>query len=283
MAIIKVGFLVSYDYEFIKESLPRVYDHVSEIYFAVDENGKTWSGESLHIKDEFWDWVNRFDRQKKIQIYRDSFYLPGLTPIECDTRERMLLNKRMGQADWYVQIDADEYFLDFRSFAEKLSHLNTDKPTSVYCSMITLFKQLNSGFLLIKDSLETLSFATNHPEYDLSRNNSANLHIHWPDLVLHQSWARPSEDIWFKLNNWGHKHDFNVSSFYKLWNAIDEHNFYCLSNFHPLYPPTWPGLVFMIGGIKEILESEKLNGVAMTRGDVKRKSLLSRIWKEIKA
>ncbi len=283
MAIIKAGFLISYDYEFIKESLPRVYDYVDEIYFALDTDGLTWSGAPLHIADEFWQWLKRFDQQNKIQIYRESFYLPGLTPIQCETRARTLLNKRMGKADWYVQIDADEYFLDFKTVAEKLTQLKVDQPTTVCCGLVTLFKQVSGGFLLIKDAVETLSFATNNSEYELTRSNSANVHLHWPDLVLHQSWARPSEDIWFKLNNWGHKHDFNVTSFYKLWNAIDEHNFYCLSNFHPLYPPTWPGLVFMIGGIKEILESENLNGVAMTRGDVKRKSLLSRIWKEIKA
>jgi hypothetical protein len=283
--MIKVGYLISYDYEFVKTSLPRVYDSVAEIYFAVDKDRKTWSGQDFEIKEPFWDWVREFDTLNKITIYEDSFYVPGLSPMECDTRERNLLSKRMGEADWYVQIDSDEYFLDFKAFAERLLNFNPADPTSVYCHVATLFKKVESGYFLIRDSIETLSFATNNPVYDLARNNeSGNKHVVWDDLVLHQSWAREPEEIRLKLSNWSHKNDFNTKSFYKLWDAIDEHNYYGVSNFHPLYPPTWPGLIFFSGSIQKILESAS---AAELRGGghkpVKKKPLLSRLWKEIRA
>jgi len=38
---IKVGMLVSYDYESIKNSLPPVYDYADRIVLAVDKDGKT--------------------------------------------------------------------------------------------------------------------------------------------------------------------------------------------------------------------------------------------------
>jgi len=284
MSIIKVGYLISYDYEYVKTSLPRVYDHVTEIVFAVDSNGKTWSGEDIKISNEFWNWVDEYDKDHKISIYRDQFYVAGLTPMECDTRERNLLGKKMGEADWYIQIDSDEYFVDFATFKDKLAVSKPEVPTSIYCSVATLFKRLSTGFLLIDESFETLSFATNHPVYDLARNNtSGNLHIYWDDLVLHQSWARSSEEIGLKLNNWSHKNDFNTESFYKLWNAIDEYNYYCLADFHPLNPKTWPRLRLMKGTIAEILDDPELSRFRAKAIAGRKKNIFSRTWKTIKS
>lgn len=285
MKTIKVGYLISYDYEFIKTSLLRVYDFAEEIFFAVDADRKTWSGQSFTIEEDFWDWVKQVDTANKITIYEDHFYVPDLTPMECDTRERNMLGKQMGSSDWYVQIDSDEYFVDFGLFLNKLLNYKAVSPVSIYCSVATIFKQVPSGFLLINDS-ETLSFATNNPVYDLARNNtSGNQHIYWDDLVLHQSWARSPSEIKLKLDNWSHKNDFNTESFYKLWNAIDEFNYHYLINFHPLHPATWPKLTLVHGSITNILNDPEL---LLMRNDkrlekTKRKNLLSRIWKEIRS
>jgi hypothetical protein len=284
MKIIKVGYLISYDYEFVKISLPIVYEFVDEIFFAVDIDGKTWSGESFEINDNFWTWIREFDKDNKIKIYKDRFYVADLTPMECDTRERNLLGQQMGDADWYIQIDSDEYFVDFQAFANKLRAYEPNKPTTIYCSVACLFKELGTGFLLIGESFETLSSATNHPVYDLARNNtSGNEQVHWDDLMLHQSWARTPEDIQQKLSNWSHRDDFNTNSFYKLWNAIDEDNYNCLRNFHPLTSDTWPKLVFFPGTIKDILSSDQLkNFKNRDLGMIKKKSFLSRLWKNLK-
>ncbi|MCX2482116.1 hypothetical protein [Pedobacter sp. MR2016-24] len=285
MKTLKIGYLISYDYEFVKMSLSRVYDFADEIFFAIDADRLTWSGENFTIKDEFWDWITQFDKDRKIRIYQDKFYVADLTPMQCDTRERNMLGKFMGKADWYIQIDSDEYFVDFSAFIAKLNNYDTELPTTVYCSVATLFKELPSGFLLINESLETLSFATNNPVYDLARNNtSGNIHIHWNDLVLHQSWARSPEEIQQKLNNWSHKNDFNVNSFYKLWNAIDEFNYNCLSNFHPLYSSTWPNLHYIKGNLNAILDSPNLGDIrGINPPAAKKKNLLSRLWMKLKS
>jgi hypothetical protein len=284
MATIKIGFLISYDYDFLKISLPRVYAYASEIYFAVDANGKTWSGTDYTIPDEFWAWLSDFDKERKIHIYRDQFFVEGLTPMQCDTRERNMLGKAMGVSDWYVQIDSDEYFYDFKAFASKLLNFDTKVPTTVNCRVVTLFKRVAVGYLLIDESFETLSFATNNPVYDVARNNdSGNEIVNWDDIVLHQSWARDPMEIKFKLNNWSHKYDFNTDSFFNLWSAIDEFNHTCLHNFHPLDPITWPRLRLLSGDLLQLLDN---NSIGELRGEelaaVKKKSLLSRLWKEIK-
>ena len=282
MKIIKVGFLISYDYEYIMISLPRVYEFVNEIYFAVDINRKTWSGNDFNIPEEFWKWVASFDRENKINIYEDNFFVPELSIIDCDTRERNMLSQYMGKCDWYIQIDSDEYFLDFGAFINKLRVLETALPVTVRCTVATLFKQLDSGFLVVNKSHETLCFATNYPKYDMARDNtSGNQTLIWDDLVLHQSWARKPEDLRMKLNSWSHKTDFNTDSYYALWLAADEDNCYCFHNFHPVVPETWPELIAIRGSINEILEGGQLRQFVRLK-IYKRKNYFSRTWKKLR-
>jgi len=287
MLKIKVGFLVSYDYEFLKISLPLVYPNADEIFLAVDKDGKTWSGNDLIIDEKFWSWIKEIDKSNKITIYKDQFYAPDLSPMECDTRERNMLGKAMGDGGWHVQIDSDEYFVDFGAFAKELRGYDIKEPVTIQCSVATLFKELSSGYLMIGDSVEKLSFATNNPKYDLARTNiSGNTILNWNDLVVHQSWARTESEIQQKLNNWSHKLDFNTHSLFNLWWAVDEHNYPSLRNFHPLEPAIWPRLVFINGNIEDTITALK-----STDGQVpeerprkkKRKNVFSRIWKAIKS
>jgi hypothetical protein len=204
--------------------------------------------------------------------------------MECETRERNLLAECMGTADWYLQIDSDEYFMDFGTFVNKLRAFKPDVPTSVYCGVVTLFRELPASYLLIDESHTSLCFATNNPKYDLARTNSSeNAHIYWQDLVVHQSWAREPSEIKLKLNNWGHKDDFNTISFYNLWNSIDEFNYNYLRNFHPLDPIVWHKLILFKGNIQELLDSDKLEALKNKQKMLPpRKPFLSRLWKKIK-
>ena len=284
MKVIKVGILISYDYEFVKTLLPIIYGHIEEIYFAVDIERLTWSGEKFEIKEEFWRWLKEFDVSNKIILYEDHFFVLGLKAIQCETRERTMLAEKMGPCDWYIQIDSDEYFIDFEAFVNKLRDFEPQGPTTVACKVATLFKKVNDGYLIVAESNEMLNFATNKPVYDSARNNeSGNIILNWDDLVLHQSWARSAEAIYLKLRNWGHKDDFPVDSFYNLWNAVDAYNAYALADFHPLIGSTWRKLRFIKGSINEIRESESLRQINISDDvQVKKKPLLSRLWKEIK-
>lgn len=90
-------------------------------------------------------------------------------------------------------------------------------------------------------------------------------------------------EIKLKLMNWSHKHDFNTDSFFNLWNAVDEFNYSYLCNFHPLEPATWPKLTMVDGSLSELLNSGYMAQLSGEMKVKKRKSLFSRIWKEIKA
>ena len=61
-----------------------------------------------------------FDDKGKIEIYRDNFYDPQLTSIQNDTRERNMLYQYLGSGNWYIQLDSDELFVNFKGFTEVL-------------------------------------------------------------------------------------------------------------------------------------------------------------------
>src|SRR5688500_11089456 len=119
MSIIKVGFCVSYDWEFLKKSVPRVYESADSICFSLDKRRVSWSGKKFDFDDEaFYSWVKEIDKDKKIIIYEDDFYNAHLTSLQNDSLQRTLMSKRMGEGGWHVQVDSDEYFFDFKRFCD---------------------------------------------------------------------------------------------------------------------------------------------------------------------
>jgi hypothetical protein len=68
MKKIHVGFLLSYDYDKLKLSIPPVYKAADRIFLAIDENLNTWSGNKFEIDDSFFKWLDEFDTEKKVEI-----------------------------------------------------------------------------------------------------------------------------------------------------------------------------------------------------------------------
>ena len=253
---IKVGMLISYDYRYACYSLPLLYDHADRITLAVDQACRTWTGIPITIEDFFWDWIREIDIQKKIDVYRDEFYRPGFSAMENDTRERMMLARRMGEGGWHVQVDSDEYFPDFGAFAQFLRRHSRwtrsgTRPIDIGAFLIPLFKQVSDGFLYIKDAYETFFLATNRPDYKRARA-SDHLIRYTPFCLFHQTWARSEPEVWTKANSIGHVDDFNVQSYFNMWKAIDQHNYRHIRDFHPLIPEVWPSLAWGPG--KDISE-----------------------------
>ncbi|WP_165023362.1 hypothetical protein [Dysgonomonas sp. ZJ279] len=239
---IKVGYLISYDYQYLEISLPTIYKNADYIALAIDKDRKTWSGTSFNIPDSFFNWIKEIDIDKKIHIYEDSFYDPTLSTIECDTRERNMLARFMGDDGWHIQIDTDEYFLDFSKFIQYIKSLDINISTIVYAEWITMFKQSGNDTLLI-DSCEIFPLATNRPVYKKARfTDKLKKNIYTKFKVIHQSWARSEDELAFKLKNWSHAQDFNVDAYFNLWKVLDRYTYKYLANFHPMNPPLWKSL-----------------------------------------
>ncbi len=245
---IKVGYLISYDYEYFFTSVEYVYKHVDEIFLAIDKDHYTWSGKYYEISDDFFERLKKLDINNKIKIYKDSFYKQGLSPIECDTREREMLNKFMGRG-WKIQLDSDEYMPEFEKISEYLRkywYLTLYPkwtPILFQARLITLIKKSDAGFYFV-DNNESFPFATNQDNFTTARINYQIKNFNCEAYCIHQSWARSKSELEFKVVNWGHSGDFDVFEFVNKIDSITLENFKDFKNFHPLSPFRWSELNF---------------------------------------
>jgi hypothetical protein len=281
---IKVGFLVSYDYEYLKISLPLVYNDAELIALAIDKNRRTWNGESFELKVDFFEWIKNIDTQNKIRIYEDDFFIPSLSAIENDTRERNMLAAFMGEGGWHIQIDSDEYFLDFPAFVKYLrtqDHYLIDPAKNrvdICTFLVVLYKKTEHGYLYIRGQYELCFTATNFPDYKKARTG-INKRKFIPYLQFHQTWARSEEEIRMKFRNWGHNIDFDTSEYFQMWQQADETNYHTFQNLHPLHPPQWRSLGWIEGKtMDDVIDEFKKTSILK----VPKRVLIKHWLKEIK-
>ena len=178
-------------------------------------------------------------------------HIENVSPIDLDTRQRNMLAEKLGKGGWHIQIDSDEYPVDFKeltSFLRKHKYLlkNPEKtPVNFFVKFITLFKQTEEGFFVISPYTEPCFLITNQPNYINARFPKNDFHIVLDSYIIHQSWARDEEEILKKITNWGHKNDFDTKNFFDFWKNLNEDNYSSLQNFHPLNPADWKSVKFI--------------------------------------
>ena len=248
---IQVGFLVSYDYDLLKFAIPALYEDSDTIFLAIDKNRKTWKGENFDISPDFFEWIKTYDTNNKIVLFEEEFYISGQTTMECEIRERKMLAEKMGIGNWLIQVDADEYFLDFKSFVKFLKSKNhflkNPEKNQVQISpfLVNLYKRLDNGMLYVDMATKQL-LATNYPSYKVGRQTRKRI-IYCKSLILHECLSRTREDLEFKLDNWGHNSDINKTEFLEKWDAVNESNYQSMENFFYLEPEKWPTLGYVKG------------------------------------
>ncbi len=262
MKKIIVGFLMSYDYDKLKQSIPAVYTESDKIYLAIDHKCRTWKGTNFIVSPEFYKWLEGIDVDNKIEIYRDDFYKPELNTIQNDTRERHLLSLKMGEGNWFIQVDADEIFIDFKQFVDTLKSKNyflenpKDNPVQIAGFLINIYKYLDDGLLFV-DAPTKVMLATNYPNYKRARNTKERI-IYTNNVLLHECLSRTEADLQFKLKNWGHSHEIN-EEFFPKWKKATKDNYKTLKNVFYLDPSIWKSLDYFptqnLAEIKQLVES----------------------------
>lgn len=246
---IEVGYVLSYDYNMFLTSVKQLYEYVDKIVVGIDVDHKTWSGNCFEIPDSFFDEVNIFDKRNIIEFYFDTFYIPSLSPMECESRERNLVLKKLGKG-WKIQLDVDEYIYDFQEVAKYLNkywYLNilpNITPVCIKGTLITLYRELHDGYLFI-DNREQFPFITNQTVNTHTRRNESIKNYFSNIKVIHQSWARKECEIMLKINNWGHRDDFDTQSYFLFWKSLSSSNYKDYRNIHPLIPEVWNKLYFL--------------------------------------
>lgn len=278
MKKIHVGFLLSYDYEKLKKSIPPVYEHADAIFVAMDHKNRTWSGEVFDVDPSFFDWLREFDKENKIEIYKDDFYDSSLIAIENDNRERHMLSLKMGIGNWLVQVDSDEYFVDFGKYVKDLrrfdSYLDNPEKKNIQIAayLINLYKYTDQGVLYVKEPTRGI-MATNYPNYKVARNTRKRI-VYTQNILLHESIARDEEELVLKLDNWGHNievHD--KQAFLDKWRTTNKSNYKERENFFYIEPEKWKTLEFCEGEtIDEIRKNINLDVVMPSKFYIAKKN-----------
>ncbi len=240
---IKIGFCIAYDWEYLRISLPLVYESASVICISFDQDQISWAGNKFYLDEKALnEFIHDLDKDNKVKVYKDDFHLSNLSPMENEVRQRKKISEFLGEGGWHLQLDTDEYFIDFEGFASYLRKLRPSRPVNVVCPWYIMFKQVKEGFLFVQSKTpEYIPVATNKPEYHFGRSNG-HFNIKTNFLILHQSWARSKEEVLQKIQNWGHKNDFDVMKYFELWETLDTNNYADLRNFHPVEPEVWERL-----------------------------------------
>ncbi len=260
MKKIHVGFLLSYDYEKLKNSLPPIYKDADAIFIAQDKDYRTWSGKNFEVSPSFYEWLKAIDTEKKIQIYVDDFYIPELSAIDNDTRERQLLSEKMGVGNWLVQVDSDEYFVDFASFVKNLRKydhfLENPKKTPIQISgfLINMYKYTDAGLLYAPTPTKAL-LATNFPSYTCARQTRKRI-IYTDHLLMHECVSRSEEELVQKFTNWGHKTDFDIDEYMNKWRSVTKDNYKEMKDFFYLEPEVWKTLEYIDSKDMEVIKKQ---------------------------
>ena len=259
MKKIQVGFLMSYDYELLKKSIPPVYEMADTIFLALDHKKRTWSGNYFEIDGSFYKWLKEFDVKNKVVIYEDDFYVPEISGMQNDTRERYMLALKMGIGNWLIQVDSDEIFIDFEKFVKRIrkydSYLkNPSKHPIQFAGFhINVYKYLEDGLLYVNKPTKLL-LATNYPNYKYAKNTKERI-IYDEDFILHEGLARTEEELVLKLKNWSHREDVNPN-FLEKWKRANKDNYQEIKDVFYLNPEIWKELGYF--PTKSLTELKKL-------------------------
>ncbi len=236
--------LLAYDTVYFEESVRSYLDIVDEVVIGLDENRETWSGGSFDLDPHITSRL--LGISDKVRIVEDQFFIPGLSAMENDTRERNFLSSHVQGADWLLSIDSDELLMNASDLQDFLAS-QSDKDNCLLGNWVSVYKELDDSYLVVGNSgevfLHPTPIVTSVPEIFINARWTTQSNIMSPAILLHFTWARSEEELRRKLDNWGHSSDFCIDHHFELWVNADGTNFRTYKDFHPLEPEAWPGLV----------------------------------------
>ena len=154
---------------------------------------------------------------------------------------------------WHIQVDADEYVLNLPELLKVLrkdEQTQCDREGVLYLGKwISLFKQDENGFFYVDyvdngEADQKVALAASYPDYIAARRTVCGKEVIADVCLVHQTFAREYDSLKRKFESWGHSNDFDTNSYLQLWQAVDRHNYFYVSNFHPNYHKAWKRLQY---------------------------------------
>lgn len=261
MRPIHVGIPISYDYKYLPLCLVQIYETADKITLAIDKNRKTWAGMKYEFDEAFLSNILANDPLHKISLYEDDFSIPELSSKDCEKRERRMIRQFMKSEEenaWHLQIDTDEYFIDFNTFVNFLHEIERyfDGYITVKVRWKTIFKLYDNGIVIAEDN-EGMGYFPVASYGGFRWNPTKEEIVIGTDFgVLHQSWGRNEEEVKFKISNWGHCVDFDTEAYFEFWKSVNRYNAPYIHDCHPLGKYCgWNRLQYVDGSIQTVIDS----------------------------
>ena len=247
--------LISYDADYLPNSIKTYYDYVDEIVLGLDKNRVSWSKNKFTFDEQkLWTELNDIDSDGKITIVEEDF-VKSDKAIENDNFERNYLKEQCTN-DWIFSFDADEellnahdFFINYLPLVEK--YYNT---CDIMMTWATPFKTIEDKTLVICEN-DGQAFLK-EPQGVVTSKDSTYVFARWTDkcqsdskklmsplIALHWSLCRSQKDLHQKINNIGHSDLVEQDPFYQLWSDLTLDNYTQYKNFKTSgMGPQWPTL-----------------------------------------
>lgn len=238
--MISVISLISYDANYLPESIASYYDYVDEIVLGLDKDRISWSGNKFSFdEDSLWSKLGEIDTDSKIVIVEENFHRSSV-PIENDTHERNYL-KSMCTNELVLSFDADEVLINPHDFFVKFLPLVKDyKDIELMFTWFLMYKKFDSGYLVIADENRNHVFKQDIQGFSANKSLHTYTYCRWtnapkkllsPLAIKHYSFCRPDNELAAKINNFGHSVESKQDPFYFTQKQVTLDNYASLRNF----------------------------------------------------
>jgi len=231
--------LISYDAEYLPDSISKYYRYVDEIVLGLDKDRISWSNNPFKFdENKLWKDLKTLDKDNKIEVIEENFH-PSDIPIENDNYERNFLKEKCTH-DWIFSFDADEELLNAKHFFQKFVPLAEPyyKKYDWMFTWLTPWKEIDDKTLIIAN--EDNSFHRETPQGFLTHKHNTYKYARWtnnqkqmmtPLVVLHWSLCKTEKNLQQKINNIGHSDIANEDPFFQNWKNTTMENWDQLRNF----------------------------------------------------
>ena len=259
--------LISYDSEYLPDSIAKYYDFVDEIVLGLDKDRISWSNNSFKFdENKLWKDLKTLDVKNKIEVIEENFH-PSKIAIENDNYERNFLKDKCTH-DWIFSIDADEELVNAKHFFNNFVPLMEkyyDKVDWMF-TWLTPWKEIEDKTLVIANEDNTLHREA--PQGFVTHKNNTFRYARWtnntrqmltPLVVLHWSLCRTEKNLKQKINNIGHSDIAKEDPFFQNWKHTDLKNWDQLKNFKTsgFGNNQWPKLVCVeTQSLRHVAESQ---------------------------
>ena len=196
-----------------------------------------------------------------ILLFGESNYNLILKTIDIWDTEESMRNSCLDKAkedcmDYMIIQDADEFYF-YNDYEKMINFIKTNPNYTVYkCPWISFWKNLN--YVTIKENGDTIM---GYPEICLNLNKGLrftkcrSLHdsntINIESIICyHLSYVMSDEEVYKKINVWGHSHQFDTQKWYEeKWLNWSEESI----GLHPIQPHAWFRAIKYTGELPEIL------------------------------